>query len=477
MSNQHKQPPSPRIGSHIDMTRHNLLGSLLLLSWPIIVSQLLQLGVGIADMKMISYLGAAAIAAVTTSWSVITIVMSLAFAVATGTQVLVAQHIGARNSEAAHQVVKQSLLLICSTTLLLVTPAGLAMSRWLLGVVGADDQVIGHALPYMQITFALAIFLLPSFILNGALRGAGDTITPLVTLALVNVLNIGFDYLLIFGKLGLPAMGVAGAALGSCLARAIGLMLLAYVFLSGRFVLTLRLRTSWRIHWRTWWLILYIGIPSSVQAFARNIAFAVVIWILNKTPEGSLAVAAHGLAGQVRGISIMVGLAMMSAAMTAVGQNLGAHKPQRASRSGWAAMHIALAFSFLFITCYLLLGRPIIGFFAGNMDPTVMSLGVLALWVLAICEPFLMSSMALSGALRGAGDTMTPLWVSLITTTGIGPVLSYLLAITAALGPVGVWLGYDVASIVGLALLAFKFHQGRWQQYRLVNSKTTGAPR
>ncbi len=245
-------------------------------------------------------------------------------------------------------------------------------------------------------------------------------------------------------------------------------MLLGYVFLSGGYVLRVHLFRSWRPRWAVWWRILYIGVPSSLQAFTRNVAFAVVIWILSHTAESQIAVAAHTVAGQVRGLSVMIGLAMMSAAMTAVGQNLGASKPERAIMSGWTAVRIAMTASLIAVACYILAGRPIVQFF--TKDPTVLSLGAQALLVLAFCEPFLMGGMALSGALRGAGDTMTPLWVSLATTTGLGPLLSYALAIPAAMGPVGVWLGYDVSAILSFALLAFVFRRGNWQQIRLTDT-------
>lgn len=447
------------------MTQGRLLRQIVYLSWPIVTASLLQVAVGIADIKMVGVIGPDAIAAVGMARVVVFTLIAIVFAAATGVQVLVAQYSGRGDRANADATVKQGLIQIAGASVVVITPVGLVLSRWIMVWLGATESVMAHGVPYLQILFGGMLFIMLSFVITAALQGAGDTLTPLILLLFANALNILLNYLFIFGVGPFPRMGVPGAGVGTVISRFLAALAGLIILASGRFAVTLYLRRSWAIRWDLWRKIFYVGIPASIQGFTRNIAFMIIIKILSLTAAGMYAVSAYTVAGQIRGVTILVGLALMAAATTAVGQNVGAGDTQRAAASGWLSAKIAAALSVLAAITYALVAPWLISLF--STDAEVIRIGTQALVVLAVSEPFLTAAMSLSGSLRGAGDSYSPLYISLLCTSFLGPLTCYLLAITLGMGTLGVWIGFDIAMVAQLVILAGRFNQGRWQQIRL----------
>ena len=159
--------------------------------------------------------------------------------------------------------------------------------------------------------------------------------------------------------------------------------------------------------------------------------------------------------------AIFAGLAMMTAAMTAVGQNMGARNPDRAAQSCYSVARISLTLSALLGGLCIVFASTLVGFF--TQDAQARHWGVLALRIVSLSVPFATVSMAFSGALRGAGDTLSPMWATIVCTLVIGPVVGYLLALTGGLGPVGAWIGLLVSMVAQAALTGFVFRRGKWR--------------
>jgi putative MATE family efflux protein len=460
--------PRPAI-RRVDLTQGGLRRGIFMLAWPIVLSSAQQWVMGVADVKMVGYLGPEAIAAVGMAGNAFFTFMVIMLAVSTGTQVLVAQYTGQRDHAKVSAVARQSIIMTVAATLLLMTPLGLIFSRAILRLMGADDAVIADALPYMQLMFAGTIFMNLNFILGAILQGAGDTITPLLILVGINVTHIFCNWLFIFGIGPFPRLGVAGAAWGVIISRALGVAVATWALTSGRFAVHVAWRESWALHLPTWGKTLYIGLPNALQGLARNLSFTVMYKVLTLAAAGgaagTAAVAAFTIAGQIRGVSIMAGLAMMGAAMTVVGQNCGAQQLDRAERGGWWTTRISMGFSLVAVAIYVAFARVLVRAFTD--DAMTLAVGIPALRILAIGEPALVGGMALAGALRGAGDTWAPLWASLLSTTILSPVIAYILALNLSMGPTGVWLGYVIGMTLGLVILGLMFRSGRWKRLRI----------
>ncbi len=448
----------------VDLTQGSLLRGIVKLSWPIVAGAFLNWVMGVADIKMVGYLGPDAIAAVGTSRGAIFTLMAVIFALSTGTQVLVARYTGEGNHDKVANVARQAIILsiICGA---LLVPVGIFLSRPLLHALGAGGSVLDAGTAYTQAYMIGAVALMINFMITSALNGSGDTITPLLTLVFVNIANILFDWLLIFGVGPFPELGVPGAAWAVVISRTIASIVLLWVASSPRFSIGMSITSGWRIDLSAWRKMLYIGIPSSIQGFTRNLSYLMILWILNRTVEGMYAVAGYTLCGQIQMVAIMVGLAFMSAAMTAVGQNMGAGNPDRAYQSCWTVVKISVIASSLMAASIIVGGPWLIRFFTS--DPEAVKWGQTSLTILSAVIPCIAAGMAFAGGLRGAGDTMSPLYASLICVTIIGPGLAYLFTVALGYGPTGTFYGLAIGIACQPIITGAIFQRGKWRTIKL----------
>lgn len=456
--------PPPAVTRRVDLTQGHLLRQIVRLSWPIVTASFLQWLMGVVDIKMVGTLGPYAIAAVGTSREAIFTFLTLIFAVATGTQVMTARYMGEHNRQRAADTCRQSIILSVIFGLV-IAPAGLILSGSLLSALGAEGETLAVGTLYMQVFFLGTLPLLLGFMLTSALQGAGDTLTPLYVLIGIVAANIALNWALIFGVGPFPALGVVGAAWGTVIARTLGSAVLLWMIASGKFALHVPLIDRWRIDLDLWRKIFYIGIPSSIEGFARNLGFLAIFWILNQTDAGRMAVAGYAISGQIRMFGVMFGLALMSAAMTAVSQNMGARDPARAERSGWTITGVSTAVMTAMALGSIVFAHPLIVFFTDSME--AVHWGVISLIVLSLSLPFTGLSMGCSGSLRGAGDTLSPLYATMIFSTCVGPALAYLLTVIVGAGPIGAWIGISVGTVLQALMVAAIFKRGRWKQIML----------
>jgi len=456
-------PESLRRG-RIDLTQGHLLRGIVQLSWPIVSGAVLNWIMGVADIKMVGRLGPSAIAAVGQSQAIIFTVQFVVFAIATGTQVLVARYTGAKEPDRVTEVTRQSIILSVLAGVPLI-PVGLLVSRSLLSLLGATGEVLDDGTIYCHAMFWGSVGMMLNFLLASSLQGAGDTLTPLWMLIWINIAHIAIEYCLIFGVGPFPRLGVAGAGWAVVISRGVAALVMLWVVCSGRFAVKVPWRGPWRIHWPTWGKMFYIGTPSSMQGLVRNIGYAALIAIMNRTRAGEFAVAGHVTAGQWSALGIFVGLAMMTAAMTAVGQNMGAKNPQRAERSCWSVVNISSVTSTALALLCIVFARPLVSFFTD--DPQAMYWGHWALVYIAISLPFATISMKYSGALSGAGDSYSPLWATLVGTLAIAPALGWYLALHLDVGPAGVWIGMAVSMLAQAVFTGLVFKAGKWKKIEL----------
>ncbi len=461
-----EEPPVTTDGAQrrVDLTEGHLLRKIALLAWPIVAASFLNWVMGIADIKMVGKLGPEAIAAVGQSRSAIFTFMTIIFAVATGTQVLSARYMGEGNQQRASDVARQAIILSVLFGIVII-PLGYFFSPSVVSMMGAEGAVHDAATGYMRAYFFGAISLMLNFMVISALRGAGDTLTPLWVLLGINSGNILFDWLFIFGVGPFPELGVEGAAWAVVTSRTIGALIQLWIVSSGKFAIQMKLLARWRADIELWGKMFYIGVPSSIQGFTRNLAFLTIFWILNQTDAGRIAVAGYTVSMQLRMFGVMFGLALMSAAMTAVSQNMGADDPRRAERSGWTVTWISVGATTLMALIFMGLSHWLIRFFTD--DPDTIRWGVLALITLSAALPFTGASMGFSGSLRGAGDTMSPLYASLIFVTVLGPGLAYLLTVVLGYGPLGAWIGLAIAWSMQAFMVGAIFKRGKWKQIKL----------
>ncbi|MGE5574004.1 MAG: MATE family efflux transporter [Bacillota bacterium] len=430
------------------------------LAGPALVEMLLVTLVGMADMIMVGRIGPASIAAVGLTNQPVFFATAVFMALNVGTTAVIARAIGADEKPVADDALRQSFML---TTIMGigVSVLGLAFARDVMVLMGAEEDVIPLGVAYMQIVAAGAVFMLLTMSVAAALRGAGDTMTPMKVNAFCNILNVFGNYVLIYGKLGFPRMGVAGAALSTSISRAIAFVLIMRVVTGGKFILHLSgpLRFDFPLIRR----IVNIGIPAAVEQLILRGGQLAYLRIV--AGFGTAVVASHQIAMNILGLSFMPGQAFAVAATTLVGQGLGAHRADLAEKGALETRRIGMMISGFMAFVFILFGRYIAMLYSN--DPTVVAKTGVVLRIIGLVQPAQSTQFILAGGLRGAGDTKWPLYSTAIGIWGFRVALGYLLAVTLDMELVGAWIAMAIDQIVRSGIILFRFRSGRWKLARV----------
>ncbi len=427
------------------MTQRRVLG----LAVPIIGENLLQTTVGAVDTFMVARLGSVAVAGVGTSIELVFFLIAVLTAVEIGATVLVSQAIGAGDRARANHLARQAVL----WGVMLAVPVslfGAIAAHRMIGLFGTEPEVAAAATTYFRITAATSVTLLLSFVCGAVLRGAGDSRTPLTAAILANVVNVLAAYGLIFGHFGLPALGIAGSAWGAAIGRGTGATLLLVLLTRGRRAVSLRGREGWLPHLDIARQLLRLGVPAAIEQMLMAGGFMTMTAVVALI--GTAALAAQQIGFTALSIAFLPGFGFAIASTALVGQSIGAGEPRAARVATQIALRWAIGWMAIGGLLYFIFARPVMGIFTS--DPAVVDAGVRALRALSVGLPFWAIWSVCGGALRGSGDTRTPMVMSALAVwlavalayvavrwldAGLGTLwLTFL--VTAPLGALGNWL-------------------------------------
>ncbi len=415
------------------------------LALPVLLTNLLQSLVGVIDVFMIGRLGPLEIAASGMSNVVRILVLIMVLSVAAGAMSLVAQAKGARDPERMSFVARQA---ISSGFLLSLVLIGLgfviARPLMLFANSGGDPAAVDLGVAYLQIIFLGLPFLVLNVVFDRLMQGAGDTITPLFLTGTLNLLNIAFNYIFMFGVGPIPAYGLSGAAMGTVLSRAIGVVVAFIIVYSGRNVIKVGRGSYWP-DIQLFKDILGIGLPSGIQGVFRNGSRLLVLSLVTSTEVGTLGAAAMGIGLQLESLAFMPVLGINVAATSLVGRALGAWQVDEAKRRGNVAIVLAVSLMFVLILPMIIFAPQIIRLFDPSANETLLSAGTTYLRIATPSLMFTAVAMTVNGALRGAGDTTPGMYSTLLTRGVLSVFLSWLFAFPFGWGSVGVW----VALLIG----------------------------
>jgi putative MATE family efflux protein len=426
------------------------------LSLPMMAAALLNNLFTIADMFFVGKLGPAAIAGVAVAGTIMGVLYMLSVGITTGCTALVAQAVGSGNRRRAETVAGQSLVM--AAVISAIAASSSLLARPLLTAFGAEPDVVVRGAAYLEVSLGGAFTMLLSVTFVAALRGAGDVITPLKIMGLSNQINVGLDPNLIFGWLGVPALGVAGSAWATLAARALAGVLLARVFfVRGHAHFHLRV-SDLRPHARTIWQMFKIGVFGSGQMLMRNLSAIILVRIV--AMFGTVALAAYGIGIRLRMVVMMPGIGFGNAAATLIGQNVGARKPGRAERAGWVVTAMYAAMTVAVAIVFWIFARPLIAVF--NADPQVVATGASFLRWFSATFVFMAFSIVLGRAMNGAGDTFWPMLITAISMLALRIPLAWGLSFTWQV--TGVWMGLAASNVVQGLIFVAAFRWGRWKR-------------
>ena len=450
-----RQPPSPQA-----------LG-IWSLAWPTMAASLMQTAVRWVDIKMVGVLGGDAIAAVTAAGQVYWLVQTAVMAVSMGLTAIAARAFGANDMAEVENSLRQSLILGAIVGLGLWV-AFLPILDLSLIWLGLAPEVVGPGADYMFWLMAGNVPFTLIFLLGAALRAGGDTITPLWTGVIANVINVFLNWVLIYGNLGAPALGVAGAAMASSAAVAIQTLMILVMWQKHWTILPANymkltwenLKITWAIDWSMWKRIWHIGYPAMVEGILFQGAFLGFMALM--ATYGTTEFVAYQIGVQVLAFAFLPGHGFSVAASTLVGQHLGAGEPDRAAAIGWRAQWLSMIFMGLIGGLLVVVGEPISRWFLD--DDAVVPLAQQFIWILAACMPLMAFDFTIGGGLRGAGDTRTPLYTTLVALF-LGRLLpGYLAAVVFETDVFWLWMVLFIDYTLRAIILGGAFWRGKWKE-------------
>jgi putative MATE family efflux protein len=443
------------------LTSGGILKGILALAGPMFISAQLQNLQSLIDLYWVGRLGSNAVAAISISGTTLMLLFPIVMAMSAGTLAFVSRHVGAGRSEDAAAVAGQALLVSILVGLvagLAAVPAAGCFCRML----GAAPAIADAASPYLQISFAASFTEFALFTASSAIQGAGNTVIPMIGMALANVLNLVLDPLLIYGLGPIPAMGISGAALATVLAQGLAACILIRHLRSGVLGVPLSSR-HFHLRRATALGLLSTGLPAGGQMLSRSLMSLLLMRIVASC--GTLAIAAYGIGMRFHMIILMPSFALGNAAATMVGQNLGAGKPDRSNRAAWYAAGLASLITAAAAAIAVVMPQWLIGFF--SKDPHVTDIGVAYLRTVSFCYIGAAVSIVLSRALMGAGDTMASMVLTIVCLWGIQVPLAILLRSHVSPPTSGIWMAVAIALVSHGVLTSLWFLTGRWKTHRM----------
>lgn len=444
-----------------DMTAGRPMEKLIQFSLPLLIGNLAQQLYNTVDSIVVGkYIGDTALAAVGTAGPILNLLLVLFMGIATGASIMASQYFGAKDRPGLSRVVGCSIVLTVASGLLM-TAVGWFASPFLIGLISPPADVAAGAVTYLRIIFIGILGGALYNILSGVLRGIGDSFYPLLFLVLACVLNIILDILFV-ARFNL---GVAGVAWATIIAQGISGVLCLIRLVGMKHLIDVNRQTLVPDKPITRRLCM-MGLPAGVTQALFSMSAIVVQGLTNSM--GTAVIAASVAVMRVDGFAMMPNFTFGTASTTYVGQNIGARRIDRVRAGIKDLLKLALGTAAVLVACILLFGHGLIGMFTDTED--VISIGIRALRWLALGYVAFAVSQVLQGAMRGAGETMVPMWISIVSTIMIRLPLAYLLAALTRSeawpkgNPDALFASLLISWLLGMAMTVYTYRRGAWKR-------------
>ncbi len=415
----------------------------------------------VSDVFFVSRLGAAAVATVGLTESMLTLVYAVAIGLSIGVTATVARRIGEKDPDRAAATAVQGIALGIGVAVALGV-LGATLAPDLLRLMGAEPEVVAMGSRFTAVMLGGNVTVVLLFLINAIFRGAGDAAIAMRVLWLANIINIVLGPCLVFGVGPFPELGVTGAAIGTTIGRGTGVLYQVSQLMrrDGRVVIRRRhLRHDWP-------LMASLLRLSGTGVFQTLVGMASWIGLVRVLATfGSAALAGHTIGIRIVIFALLPSWGLSNAAATMVGQGLGAAKPERAERAVWLSGFYNLVFLSSVAVVFILGAPHIVGLFTS--DPAVARYAVSCLRLVSFGFPFYAYGMVLTQSFNGAGDTTTPTWINIGCFWLWEIPLAWLLAEQLDLGPTGVFLAIMIAFSTLAVVSAVIFRRGRWKLQRV----------
>jgi len=450
-------------------TSDKLWRRVIAITWPAFIELVMSNLFGMVDMIMVGQLNAAAITSVGLTNQPFMLLLAVFAAVNVGTTTLVAWNIGADNKERASSVTSQ--ILVTNAILgTVMSIAGILLARPTVTFMGAEADTVENATRYFQIVSAGLVFQAVNMGVTAALRGAGETKLPMLYNIGSNLFNVLGNYVLIYGKLGFPRLEVAGAAVSTTLSRAMACAIGLYIVLrSRRSVISAHLK-NYRPDFGILKQVFSIGSPAALEQLILQ--SGLMMFARTVSSLGTDGFAAHQIGLNISGLSFSPSNAFGVAATTLVGQALGAGDKDRAKASADITHRMAIFVACMIGVGFLLFSHPLARLYTNDLAVAAMAGTVLK--ILALAQPGQSTQITLAGALRGAGDTMYPLYAAAFGIWVFRVFVAYVFVSVFGWGLIGAWVALVLDQYTRSLIVLLRYRSGKWKDIKSRRESPSG---
>ncbi|MBP8989440.1 MAG: MATE family efflux transporter [Clostridia bacterium] len=450
---------------HPDNNEKQYRSEVIRIAWPVLLELMLSSLFGMIDMMMLGNmpnrtLANQAVAAVGIVNQPMLLGMALIQSLNVGGTAIIARYLGADQKHRIEQTLKHVVL---------ISFFGLAIPcffllQWfaptIMGLLGAEATVVKVGTPYFRIVLVGFLFTSINMSFTAALRGVGETKAPMRINLIANSLNVVGNAILIYGLLGVPALGIVGAAISTAFSNFLAFLLMIQHVTSGKSIIHFNLKNKFQFSKDIAYNLVKIGVPASGEQLIMRVG--VMLFVRIVAGLGTTVFAAHQIALNILGLSFNPGSAFGIAASSLVGYSLGQKSPELAMEYAKEARQLGSFISTCIAVCFLLFAPQLASLY--NKDPEVIRNAALALRIIAFIQPFQSSQLILSGALRGAGDT---LWTMIATIVGVLILrvsLGALFVNVFEWGIAGAWLAVLIDQFFRWLIVYARFRSGHWKK-------------
>lgn len=445
------------------LTEGNILKTLIVLAFPIIGANLLQTGYQLVDAFWVGRLGSDAVAAVSISYPVNFLMISLCSGFGFAGAILVAQYAGAKNLKMVNHVAIQTLVMVVLMSVVMSSIAW-QLSPSILHWLGVEDKIFAEANFFQRIIFLGLVFNFGFILFQSLLRGIGEVKIPLYINALSLGLNFILDPLFIYGWGAIPAYGVAGAAFSTLATLGLSAIIGFYILFKGStdFKLTLK---AFRFDFPLLKSAFKLGMPSSMEISARALGLTLMTGIAAKF--GTDVLAAYGVGARLISFVVIVALGLMKATATLVGQNIGANRIDRAEKTSKYAATIAFGSMTIIGLCFFLFAEPIVRAFL-DAEEHVVDMAVTFLRITAPAFGFMGAQLAMVGTMRGSGNTMESMIFTIIGVWIIQFPFAWVVTQYESFAELGVWWSFPASYVIPAILTFIWLRKGTWKKKKVI---------
>ncbi len=448
-----------------DLTQGKPITGIIQFSIPLLIGNFAQQLYNTVDSIIVGkYIGDNALAAVGASGPLLNLLIVLFMGISTGAGIMVSQYFGAKEREKLSRTIGTCVILTILSSLLIMV-VGFFLSGFMMDLLNTPEEIKGMTVEYLRIIFIGIMGAAFYNILSGVLRGMGDSVYPLLFLLVASVINIFLDILFVSQF----NMGVGGVAWATIIAQAISAVLCILRLSAMKSVLTFNKETL-KPDWKLASKLGKLGMPAGIAHGIFALSAIVVQSLTNKL--GTQVIAASLVVMRVDGFCMMPNFTFGMASTTFVGQNIGANRMDRVRQGTKDTLKLGFSVASFLTIILLLFGKNLIHLFTDTQE--LVDMGVKALRILAPGYLAFAGTQILSGVMRGAGDTMRPMWISMAIILGFRVPSAYLIAwLTRSAehpngSPYSIFLSLLIAWVIGLIITTIVYRRGKWKNKSVI---------